>query len=441
MKNTQIKSQHNFHYFYTKFPCELLADTMKLFFPILLSWCFLLCLDTNCFSQTALQTFSNRVEQYKKATDYYNLGLHFQQKRDFEKSIQYFDSAINLNVRNVDYYLARAESKESSGNPIAALVDYETVIRIDPDYPSSYFKRGMIYHQQKNYEAAIADFTFLLAEDQFTETKGIIFKGVQQNEGGLASFSGITTMNQMKSDVFHARALSYTRLGEMEMALSDFEHAINENNNEPNYYVNRGLLQLELKDTTMAKVDFISALEIKPGFKPAIYNLSKISTEKERDGLKKELYADNESSVIFSQMAYEKFLSEEYKMALLYYDSALFWMPKSADDLMNRGIVKLKLKRTKSAIRDFDKSIALDKSLVRNYFLIGNAYQTLKAYEEGIKYYKIYLTTAGADAQVYYNKGIAELQLGNKGQACKDLTLALNMGEKKAAKPKEEACK
>ncbi|MEQ6119782.1 tetratricopeptide repeat protein [Reichenbachiella sp. MALMAid0571] len=400
-----------------------------------------MCLDTNCFSQTSPQTFSNRIEQYKKATDYYNLGLRFQQKREFEKSIKYYDSAISLNVRNVDYYLARAESRESSGNPVAALADYETVILIDPEYPSSYFKRGLIYHQQKNYKAAIADFTLLLEGEQFKVTKGIIFKGVQQNEGGLATFSGITTMNQMKSDVFNARALSYVQLNETDKALLDFENAIKENSNDPNYFVNRGLLKLSLQDTVIAKADFISALEIKPGFKPAIYNLSKISTEKERDGLKKELYADNESSVIFSQMAYEKFLSGEYKKALLYYDSALFWMPKNADDLMNRGIVKLKLKQTKSAIRDFDKSIALDKSLIRNYFLIGNAYQTLKAYEEGIKYYEFYLATAGADAQVHYNKGIAELQLGNKDQACKDLTLALNMGEKKAAKPKEEACK
>jgi tetratricopeptide (TPR) repeat protein len=134
-------------------------------------------------------------------------------------------------------------------------------------------------------------------------------------------------------------------------------------------------------------------------------------------------------------------LDGDYRGALKDYDSALFWMPKNAEDLMNRGIVKSKLRRPRSAIADFDKSIKLDKKLYRNYFLIGNAFQVLNDYKKAVTYYEFYLGSNGDDAQVLYNKGVAELKLGNRKQACQDLTSALKMGEKRAVKAKESACR
>ncbi|MEQ9287316.1 MAG: tetratricopeptide repeat protein [Cyclobacteriaceae bacterium] len=387
------------------------------------------------------EAFSSRSERYGKAAFYFQQGTDLYQAGKYTPAIKYLDSAISLDVRRIDYYLLRAEAKESAGNHVSALVDYETVIRMDPEDPNPYFKRGLIYHRQKNYESAIEDFSFILDFENLRETRGIIFKGVQQNPGGEASFTGISTMDKMRGDVLHARALAYSSLPDSARAMSDFQGAIEENPDEPAYMVNRGVYFLQLGDTTSAKSDFIAALEVTPGYKSAIYNLSRISTTKERESLNKVLYADNEVSVVFSQRAYDKFLQGRYRESLLDYDSALFWMPKNAEDLMNRGIVKTKLKRPRSAIADFDKSINLDKTLVRNYYLIGNAFQGLKDYQQAIKYYDLYLRIAGADAQIYYNKGIAELKSGLDEQACKDLTLALKLGEKKAAKPMTSVCK
>lgn len=392
----------------------------------------------------AQNVYSSRSERNKKSAEYYDLATELYQNDKYKKAIAYYDSAISLNLRRLDYYLSRAEAKEMIGNYVAALVDYTTVIEInyqDPYAINAYFKRGLIYHRQKNYAAAIEDFTHLLDIENFGETRTLIFKGEQQNEGGEVKFSGITTIDKMRGEVFNARAQSYQMIGEKEKALTDFEMAITENSLEPNYYVNRGLYWLHVLDTASAKADFIKALEIRAGYKPALYNLSKISSAKERESLNKELYVDNEVAVVFSQRAYDKFLAGNYRGALKDYDSALFWMPKNAEDLMNRGIVKAKLRRPRSAIADFDKSIKLDKGLYRNYFLIGNAFQILKDYNNAVTYYEFYLNSKGADAQVLYNKGVAELKLGNKTQACKDLTQALQMGEKRAIKAKESVCR
>ncbi|MFT7033910.1 MAG: tetratricopeptide (TPR) repeat protein [Cyclobacteriaceae bacterium] len=388
--------------------------------------------------------YLSRSERNKKSAEYYDLATELYQNGKHDKAIRYYDSAISLNLRRLDYYLSRAEAKEMLGNYVAALVDYAAVIEIDymdPYAINAYFKRGLIYHRHKNYASAIEDFTHLLNIENFGETRTLIFKGEQQNEGGEVKFAGVTTVDKMKGEVFNARAKSYQMTGEREKALADFEKAITENSLEPNYYINRGLYWLHVSDTASAKVDFVKALEIRAGYKPALYNLSKISSVKERASLDDELYVDNEVSVVFSQRAYDKFLNGDYRGALKDYDSALFWMPKNAEDLMNRGIVKSKLRRPRSAIADFDESIKTDKKLYRNYVLIGNAFQVLKDYKKAVAYYDFYLGSKGVDAQVLYNKGVAELKLGNRKQACQDLTRALQMGEKRAVKAKESACR
>lgn len=390
------------------------------------------------------QMFSSRTEKNKKSAEYYDKATKLYQSDKHDRAIKYYDSAISLNLRRLEYYMSRAEAKEMLGNYVAALVDYASVIEIDYEDSyalNAYFKRGLIYHRQKNYASAIENFTHLLNIENFGETKTMIFKGEQDNEGGEVKFAGVTTVDKMKGEVFNARAQSYQVVGEREKALADFQKAIIENSMEPSYYVNRGLYWLSIVDTIFAKQDFVKALEIRPGYKSALFNLSKISTKNEQQSLKKELYADNETSVVFSQRAYDKFLNGNYKGALKDYDSALFWMPKNAEDLMNRGIVKSKLRRPRSAISDFDKSVKLDKGLYRNYFLIGNAFQVLKDYKKAVTYYEFYLSSKGPDAQVLYNKGVAELKLGNRKQACQNLTQALQMGEKRAVKAKESACR
>ena len=126
----------------------------------------------------AQNVYSSRSERNKKSAAYYDLATEFYQNDKFKKAITYYDGAISLNLKRLDYYLSRAEAKEMTGNYVAALVDYATVIEInyqDPYAINAYFKRGLIYHRQKNYAAAIEDFTHLLDIENFGETRTLIF--------------------------------------------------------------------------------------------------------------------------------------------------------------------------------------------------------------------------------------------------------------------------
>ena len=391
-------------------------------------------------AQVNTEMFKKREDRVEKAWEYYDRATELMGERQFDKAIEYFDSATSLRPAWIEVFLSRAEANESRGDYVAALVDYEAAIRIDREDPNIYFKRGLVYHKIKNYGLAIGDFTYLIDVAEFGNTKAVFFKGEQVNEGGEATFSGIETLDKMKADVYNARGLSYATQGQNAKAIKDFDNAINRNASESGYYTNRGLSYLYLSDTLAAKNDFVRAVELSPEYEAALFNLVKITTGQERELMKKELFESNDASAVFSQKGYEKYLHGDYRGALVDYDSAIFWMPRNADDYMNRGLVKVKLKQSRSAIEDFEKSLSLDRTLLRNHVLIGNAYQSLKSYEEAVEYYKYYLLVDGVDASVLYNKGVAELKLGNKEIACRDFKKAVELGEERAIKPMQLTC-
>lgn len=392
-------------------------------------------------AQDASRAMESPMKQREEAENQYELGNEALVEERYEDALLYFDQAISLRPSNYIYHMARAQCQESMGDHMKALIDYETVIRINPENTNAYFKRGWIRYLRENYSGAIKDFTFIIDGEGSKETTSIIFKGVQQNEGGTTTFAGVTTIDKLKADSYNARALAYAKDANHEKAFQDYDMAISLNPDDPNYYVNRGLLKRELEDIPGAKLDYKKALEVFPGHKTALYNLSLIAEGDELTSLNSELYAEGNLAVAFSKRAYERFIEQDYEGALMDYDSALVLRPGNAEDLMNRGLAKSKLGLHAQAIADYSKSLESKQTLTRNYVLLGNAYQGLTQYQEAIDNYQLYLLLETADPTVFYNKGIAEYRSGQYESACRDLKKAFELGESKAKKPMDQACR
>jgi tetratricopeptide (TPR) repeat protein len=359
----------------------------------------------------------------------------------YETAIASFDEAIKLSPKTSAYYMQRAQAKELASKKVAALIDYEIVIRLDPENPNAYFKRGLLYHGQKKYKQAIDDFSRLLELDNFGDTKAIIFKGIEINEGGDATFSGLETMDKMQGDIYNARASSYMVMNDLKNAMEDFDSAVSINANSANFLVNRGLLHLQNKDSVEAESDFRKALKVDGAHNIALYNLSLIANKTEKRKINNQIFSQGQYAQAYSKRGYDKYMSGAYKSALNDYDSALVLRPNHAEDLMNRGLAKLKINQTSNALNDFQASINKDSNLLRNYVHLGNTNQAMKNYQQAIDYYQLYLTLNGDDARVYYNKGIAELNSDQNEEACKSLKKALALGEEKARKVVGSVCK
>ncbi|UXP30947.1 tetratricopeptide repeat protein [Reichenbachiella agarivorans] len=384
--------------------------------------------------------YSNKKEKNDLADQYYEKGNRSVTNTQYALAEVYYDSAIRLSSTRADYYIARGQAKELEGDEMGALVDYEAANKMDGTNNVAIFKRALIYYKRENYKQAAQDFTYLITNVEKLETKAIVFKGVSYDEDGEVLLSGISTVEEMKADIFVHRAMTYEKLGYSTPAMLDYDKAIELNELDPNYYVYRGMFRLDRGDKEGAITDYRKALKINPHHRNALYNLSFLVDDDERDEINKILFGKGDFAKAYSKRAFESFQKGNYEQALLDYDSALLIKADNASDLMNRGIVKSKLGQYTDAVKDFNSSVYTDNSLVRNYVLIGNAYQEMADYNSSIKYYERYINNAGPDASVYYNLGLAYMKYKKDTEACTQFRKAIELGEERAEKPMDKVC-
>jgi tetratricopeptide (TPR) repeat protein len=100
------------------------------------------------------------TDDAKKADAYYNRGtVYGMGLENYTAAIADYTSAIRIEPDAADAYYNRGLAYAKLENYTAAIADYTSAIRIDPDYADAYNNRGNQYEKLENYTAAIADYT------------------------------------------------------------------------------------------------------------------------------------------------------------------------------------------------------------------------------------------------------------------------------------------
>ncbi len=84
-------------------------------------------------------------------------------KGDYDKAIENFSKAIELDPRNTDRmnaysYLERGDAYYQKGSYDQAIADYNKLIEFDPKFQGAYHFRGKAYQKKGNLDRAMADF-------------------------------------------------------------------------------------------------------------------------------------------------------------------------------------------------------------------------------------------------------------------------------------------
>ena len=110
--------------------------------------------------------YEKAIEAYKKAIEinpkddsaYTNMGVAYRKQEEYEKAIEAYKKAIEINPKKDSAYTnmgnAYAEQKEYE----KAIEAYKKAIEINPKDDSAYFNMGVAYTEQKEYEKAIEEY-------------------------------------------------------------------------------------------------------------------------------------------------------------------------------------------------------------------------------------------------------------------------------------------
>jgi len=91
------------------------------------------------------------------ATAYFNRGLVYFEKQDYDKAIADFNNAIQLDPNYARAYYNRGVVYDYKQDYDKAIADFTQAIRFNPNYAIAYGYRGLVYFEKQDYDKAIAD--------------------------------------------------------------------------------------------------------------------------------------------------------------------------------------------------------------------------------------------------------------------------------------------
>lgn len=93
------------------------------------------------------------------AATYFNRGIEWHAKHDYEQAIADYTEAIRLNPKYASAFYNRGNSWRARRDNDRAIADYTEAIRLNPKYAAAYNNRGNGWHDKRDYDRAIADYT------------------------------------------------------------------------------------------------------------------------------------------------------------------------------------------------------------------------------------------------------------------------------------------
>jgi tetratricopeptide (TPR) repeat protein len=170
--------------------------------------------------------------------------------------------------------------RQQAGDFTGANEAYTRAIDLDKTYGEVYNNRGVAYMAQKDYPAAIADFTRsieLAPSDAAYNNRANIYFSQEKIEQAIADFSAGLKIKP-SAEAYFNRGVAYQKTNRETLALADYEEAIKLNAQFARAYVVRGLLLLKSgKQDAAAWRDLNHGFQLDPGlhaeFDPMIKQL------------------------------------------------------------------------------------------------------------------------------------------------------------------------
>ncbi|GHV79053.1 hypothetical protein AGMMS49944_08440 [Spirochaetia bacterium] len=121
------------------------------------------------FALTFLINFTGLVllhgQTENDAGAYYDSGNGYYNRGEYEKAIEDYTRAINIDPNLAYAYCNRGNAYGENGDYEKAIADYTRAINIDPEYTLAYINRGEVYTHQGEYDSAIDDYIQALRLD------------------------------------------------------------------------------------------------------------------------------------------------------------------------------------------------------------------------------------------------------------------------------------
>lgn len=393
---------------------------------------------------TGLQLSAQNSDNAKENTAYFDAIAMYQQNR-YSESIDFFTEAIKLQPNELELLIRRGEAYYCSGKYKEAIRDFLLVEKRRKGLCS--FKLARCYaqvddlqnamkylelHLKSRYKKSRAtvrldsafsrlDDTRLWEEfwnkDRYNRYESLLSDAAyagktQRYSQAYEILDGLLQKFNKMHEAYFLRAKIALQQKDYKNALSDLDKAVRYSKNNLEYITQRARLLYKLKKYRKALDDYNQAIEIFP-YDTKIY-YERALTEKE---LKKYDRAINDIT------RYLKYYNTDYEA------------------IYQCGTIHLANQNYFRALELFGKTIANSPTKPEYFIARANTYLKTNTFKYAYNDYSMALDLQPYNGEVYYNRGIARLNLGDRKGACSDWEQAMHYGYLKAFDYIEKNCR
>ncbi len=289
-----------------------------------------------------------------------------------------------------------ALDKLNNGDATGAIFSINNALRLEPNEADAYYIRAMAEESLDRYEEAIKDYNHVIRINPYNNV-------IVYNERGSAK--------------------GY--LGRNEEAIEDYDQAIRIKPNYADAYINRGNAKKKLGRNEEAIKDYDHAIQIKSDDAYAYFNRG---SAKGHLGRYEEAIKDLDQAIriksdftnAYTIRGLTKYSLGNYEAAIIDYDQVIRIKP-DADAYLVRGMTKYSMGHYEAAIIDYDQTIRINPNYTDAYITRGWAKNSLGRYEEALNDFNQDAVISAAEINsAYSGRSIAKKQLGFEQDARKN---------------------
>ncbi len=200
-----------------------------------------------------------RINDPRNAREAFDAGMRLVKATRYDQAILNFNRVVDLQPDFAEAYRMRGRAYVQQSNPDQAVRDFTRLAELLPRDTLALVERGFARLDQKDYAGAIADADRAIAIDpklaRAYNLRGTATRAAGDPAKAVEDFSKAVEL-EPDLDNYFQRAATYQRIGKHAMAIADFDKAIEEDPLQPHIYYARGASKAALGDQAGAREDY-----------------------------------------------------------------------------------------------------------------------------------------------------------------------------------------
>jgi DnaJ family protein C protein 7 len=326
----------------------------------------------------------------EKAVQLKNEGNEFFKQKEYDKAIDCYTKAINLNPMDPSYYANRAACWLGKKNYKKCIDDSNECLHIDQNFVKAHKRKGLAYYylgDTKEAKLCLQRAVELDPKDQSLKDE---LKDVNRFEKLIESAQNLEKVEDLQNALVqyqHALQISseailprikqielMAKLGQTKEAIKLSTKAMSDLSHSPELLYARGLALYYDDQSENAKKVWLEALKLDPENNTCRLALKRLKAQDE---------AKNKGNESFKRGAYQDAINE--------YTNGINQDPsnRKAGSVLyaNRALGYVKLKKFKEALADCNKAIELNSNYAKAYLRRGDIKMELQDFEGATRDY------------------------------------------------------